>query len=496
MKKTLLIAAVAMTSAVAMADTDGATYEPVNGFTCTNDWIIDRFHTGDEAFQALSFNQVSTDIEVSAASPNNARTCTFWDDEKGVIGAAGKTYLIVAWSCIGNAGEYPTLVYYDIENGKEAKFQRLKQNGENAVIWRGANNVGVDAAGNLYVSGLQIDFVKIPEGGEPTFNQYPIYLVDPATGDLSEVASLQYAEDDADATLNGRLDYIAVDGDLTGKTACCTVIAGLTKTTQFPIIVGWHREQGGEWAPYFEEGTMATLKIDIAANPDLTVPKAAKSFGDGCSAEIMKSDDYAADMFYIDGNATFFSLYDKTGDLVEGWNSEGVVTADGPKEAGVNGVKEITFGGKHFIIYALNQYIAPTFCQLRIAEMGGENNDMLAGCKAYFDVPAQGTGTSLGFGKQSDQGNRIAGICMKVIKDANGVEALKLGSFKTNNGMAVYTIAAPGYNAGVNDVISDADANAPVEYFNLQGVSVNADNLTPGLYITRQGKTVAKKIVK
>lgn len=49
---------------------------------------------------------------------------------------------------------------------------------------------------------------------------------------------------------------------------------------------------------------------------------------------------------------------------------------------------------------------------------------------------------------------------------------------------------------GVNDITIDTDANAPVEYFNLQGVSVSADNLTPGLYIRRQGKTVNKVIIR
>ncbi|MDE6207135.1 MAG: hypothetical protein K2M55_04955 [Muribaculaceae bacterium] len=44
--------------------------------------------------------------------------------------------------------------------------------------------------------------------------------------------------------------------------------------------------------------------------------------------------------------------------------------------------------------------------------------------------------------------------------------------------------------AGVDEVLSDSDLNAPVEYFNLQGVKVqNPEN---GLYIRRQGKTVTK----
>lgn len=40
------------------------------------------------------------------------------------------------------------------------------------------------------------------------------------------------------------------------------------------------------------------------------------------------------------------------------------------------------------------------------------------------------------------------------------------------------------------------DAAAPVEYYNLQGVRVNAENLTPGIYVRRQGKVATKVIVK
>lgn len=48
----------------------------------------------------------------------------------------------------------------------------------------------------------------------------------------------------------------------------------------------------------------------------------------------------------------------------------------------------------------------------------------------------------------------------------------------------------------IDSVISDADADAPAEYFNLQGIRVNADNLTPGIYVLRQGNKVSKVLVK
>ena len=85
--------------------------------------------------------------------------------------------------------------------------------------------------------------------------------------------------------------------------------------------------------------------------------------------------------------------------------------------------------------------------------------------------------------------------------DENNVEGAYIVNYKCANGLGVYTMAPknfidPNGDAGVDDIIADTDVNAPVEYFNLNGVQVSGDNLTPGLYITRQGNTVAKKIIK
>ncbi|MDE6287955.1 MAG: hypothetical protein K2M00_04120, partial [Muribaculaceae bacterium] len=47
--------------------------------------------------------------------------------------------------------------------------------------------------------------------------------------------------------------------------------------------------------------------------------------------------------------------------------------------------------------------------------------------------------------------------------------------------------------SGIADV--ELDANAPVVFYNLQGVRVQGD-LTPGLYIRRQGNNATKVLVK
>ena len=51
--------------------------------------------------------------------------------------------------------------------------------------------------------------------------------------------------------------------------------------------------------------------------------------------------------------------------------------------------------------------------------------------------------------------------------------------------------------AAVNEIaVDNTDNNAPVEYFNLNGVRVEGGNLVPGVYIRRQGSVATKVVVK
>ena len=47
---------------------------------------------------------------------------------------------------------------------------------------------------------------------------------------------------------------------------------------------------------------------------------------------------------------------------------------------------------------------------------------------------------------------------------------------------------------GVEHVATDVNTDAPAEYFNVQGMRVNAN--TPGMYIRRQGDKATKVIIK
>lgn len=61
--------------------------------------------------------------------------------------------------------------------------------------------------------------------------------------------------------------------------------------------------------------------------------------------------------------------------------------------------------------------------------------------------------------------------------------------------MAYHDIAVKIAKFGVDDVAVDTNDSA-IEYYNLQGVRVDADNLTPGVYVRRQGNKAVKVIIK
>lgn len=58
------------------------------------------------------------------------------------------------------------------------------------------------------------------------------------------------------------------------------------------------------------------------------------------------------------------------------------------------------------------------------------------------------------------------------------------------------SIAGNGDVTGIEDIESDIDFNAPVEYYNLQGMQVAKENLTPGVYIVKQGDKAVKMFIK
>lgn len=75
-----------------------------------------------------------------------------------------------------------------------------------------------------------------------------------------------------------------------------------------------------------------------------------------------------------------------------------------------------------------------------------------------------------------------------VAVDEEGGEDILLATFKVVFNGAIDL-------SGITNIETD-NANAPVYYYNLNGVEIKADNLTPGIYVVRQGNKTQKVLVK
>ena len=122
---------------------------------------------------------------------------------------------------------------------------------------------------------------------------------------------------------------------------------------------------------------------------------------------------------------------------------------------------------------------------ITVAELNGEFT--ITGSNGDVYAPAYNqkfTNTGLAFLSRSNKGTFTAENLSNVKIDLTiDMETLETGSIMLTAGVV-----------GVDNV--NAVENAPVEFFNLQGIRVNAETLTPGIYIRRQGASASKVLVK
>jgi hypothetical protein len=115
-----------------------------------------------------------------------------------------------------------------------------------------------------------------------------------------------------------------------------------------------------------------------------------------------------------------------------------------------------------------------------------------AGTKLYINLKAESNGLK----NHSDY--RIVYLYVNDILYAYATDTETDSQYTTELSMEI-EVTQPMYitatfwdrTTGIEDIAVDA-ADAPAEYFNLQGIRVDADNLTPGLYILRRGNTTVK----
>lgn len=468
MKKSLLLASLAIAAAPAFALTDGFTYETVNGITCNNIWFADHnlndASAANAAWMALPFAEQYAKARTACLGQYN-----------------GQDVILVGFSQTLTDGEssndYAHIVILDFATGAVIKTVQMTADGNPITGLLCANQIGCDQFGHVWFAGYVATNYSASTN---VFTPVKVYVVDDLdAGTCHLAAELNIPADETDAA--GRYDYYDLVGDITLQEAGCTFMTAIASGTA-PYVVAWTCEQGGtEW-----EGGMDGY---YSAALDETYPAGVADWGTAPMVRIVLDEDYSNNLFYVDGFTTCPSLYSNSGTMVDGFMS----AVDLAPALGTNGVGEFSLAGKDFIAYSFDQYVGETPCQVYVCELGeGQSFD---GMEKYWEIPQKGMGAASG---TSDGGLRIHVVETKIYTDANGKEGAYLLTYKCNNGVGVYAIAEEGWedpNAGVSEIVSDNN-NAPVEYFNLNGVRVDGNNLPAGLYITRQGTTVAKQIVK
>lgn len=108
----------------------------------------------------------------------------------------------------------------------------------------------------------------------------------------------------------------------------------------------------------------------------------------------------------------------------------------------------------------------------------------------YWEVKKVSTGeTVAAWAKPVAEGfNYMVGFASSVNEDGS----VNIYQFNPGIRLAKYTLAADF--SGINNVIADADENAPVEYYNLQGVKVEKPE--NGIFIKKQGAKATKIVAE
>lgn len=468
MKKSLLLASALVASFGAFAATDGNTYESVDGYTFTS---ISANRAIDGKYSAL--------VNTAFPSLDYVRTATILN---------GKVY-VASSKVLGGDGalmDQGAMAIFDAQTGEYEKTVQLTVDGAPLEGLLCANCIDHDNFGNLYVCGYRGTMWASSEANpEGAANPLKVYSIDPATGACTLQAEVGLTEDDRSAS--GRVDFIDVAGDITRKDGRCVIMAAPSGADN-TYVYGWACEQGSdEFGGHLVDGDYVCLNVE----KESLYPEIDK-FNGGTTVNIVADEDQLYTNFYLDDmNCTpvlLTSDLSALGSFKEVEEPElakgeiGLVPTTNP-----TGAIEFSFGDDVFMLYSVEEYEVEKAqaCRSNLVKLG--EGGAFAGMKRMALFPTDGLGHEKG-----GPGARVVSFDAQVVTDDNGNHAAYVFVYKTGNGFAYYLFAEPGYqgDSGVEGIV--ADNNAPVEYFNLQGVRVaNPEN---GVYIRRQGANVTKVV--
>ncbi len=462
MKKALLLAALAAVAMPSFAETEGQTYDAKDGYTFSNLWV-----------NCAAKGEWNSLREKQIPSFDYIATATVFGDK--IYVASSKSFITNPDGSQG-LGDFGQLIEFDYKTGAYIRNIQLTVNGEPISGLLCANHIDVDDYGHMYLMGYMASTWDEEKNLARPLN---IYTVDPATGACTLTATPALTEDSRSAT--GRLDHIDVVGDITRQQAGCVVMAVPSAPADRRYLYGWACDQNSdEFYGHLAGSSYETLEVE-ECYPVLEGP-----WGGGAFVSILHDEDNSGSLVYIDSFSTLPALYDTEAGMISSFADVTEADPENPviiPKAMPNGAVEFTIGDDTFFMYPYEEYDpAPSANRARITRFGEVGN--MGTLTPMYDFPKIGMGTEKGAGRRTHI------LQAKVITDANGKQGAEIMSYKCGNGLALYLLAQEGFqHAGVNNIVVE-DQDAPVEYFNLQGIRVN--NPENGMFIRRQGNTVTK----
>ncbi len=430
MKKLLQIFVFAL---IITGNINASAYEVKNGIKCEPVWEISRNNgTYDAHFLANNYTYI--------------RTATIYGD-------VGNEKVILSWSKPVGDSYYATLVIMNLYTGEIEKEVTLTYGGEPIEGLLCANRIGVDDFGNLWIASYVPSTRVVVDdalGNEIVTNApLKIYVVsDVNNGICSCMHELRDNCDYDDHKLGESIDYCDIVGDITGVESHAVCVAPINSSGKH--VARWKLNKGmKKWEGGFDGYTCWYCNYYI---PE-TYPSDQSKWGTAM-CYIYRDPYYKGNMFYIDGEYNWLSLYNTGATCVDGFRyKEDLapnVDAMGLTEFGFKYKEEKSEDyfketDRYFLAYAISNYNSSQIgCQFRIAEYEDAQVEgpLFENLKEFWSIP------NIGFGTHEVSGAmNVNCLDSKKIIDDNGREGVLLLSYCCGNGVGLYLVADEKFNS-------------------------------------------------
>ena len=382
----------------------------------------------------------NADIEFPFLNTNTRTACV----HDGVV--------YVANSVDGATSTSPGVIYkYDADTGKYLGSMRVTTDGTTDVTGvYVVNQIGVDNYGNLWTAEYRSSFSL---GAIVRVINKETGIVEYSTGYFNQTGGNNFF---------GNIYHMDIVGDITLQNDGCVLMMASCYGSEANNlnVARFEAKKGGTLTPaWTDETEHPHFKSFTNVNPTT-----ATQWGIHTQLKIAIGDTeenkYAGEKFYIDGSNTYPVAYNKSGEILQSYDANNV----NPR-----GLCEFVLTGTRFIAFTNSNDASST----TIAKL---NADLSVNEELW---------------KLADLGDYGSYACCLSKDDISSENSVYLLNYVPGVGLAMYKITSDDIT-GIKDV-KHPEVDAPVEYYNLQGVRVT--NPEKGLYIKRQGSTATKVVL-